>query len=535
MSQQINVIVDAKDKATGVFKEIEHGILSLGKAASRSKGEFEYFSSTIKRSESAVLSLGERIRSLDYGVHTLMGSMAAASKLFVLTTLQDFGRLNQSITSINEAGQELKRIFSSMPGKTFIQNIKETMGELVPFNEALQVLNNQLEKLRHDDEVFVKIFGELSGLENGKDLTPYLEAMIGTKVKRDQLLEKKTELENHLRKDISPIDRLLTQEELRKTENDLSSAMDLSIFEQLTNATINSANSLEINNLLLLEVARVLNSRQNTGVVATASNKDDGDIVDTVIDAAIGTVVSEALTKLITPQTAQNAATLVPIVATVAMTTGLPPLAIAAALVGGGYLLKKGYDHYQTKSNEKKEAKARVNYQDLEKEFKYFQTKESDAIKKVMLKIGYDESIGDDVLQAFTEDFYSEIQNNMKQVRKPLMENVAAEDIEALIYNRFREFEKEYHQNRLLTNINSNREVLSMLYELNGSHPQYGPLGSFNQVNIPQPAVNVKVFVDSKEIPVKLIEVDRRDLTISLGKQVEKESSRYGKALSLAY
>ncbi|WP_352404536.1 phage tail tape measure protein [Sporanaerobacter acetigenes] len=96
--REVNIIIDAKNKAKGAFIEVKKDLKSLGDESKKGLGKF---SDSFAKADKIIYSFADRMKWMDKIAKRTFQGTAAAAGIYVGATLKDFAQLNDGISKVN--------------------------------------------------------------------------------------------------------------------------------------------------------------------------------------------------------------------------------------------------------------------------------------------------------------------------------------------------------------------------------------------------------------------------------------------------
>lgn len=96
--REVNIVIDAKNKAKGAFIEVSRGLKDLGE---QSKSGLGVLSNSFDKADKVVYSFADRMQWMDKVAKRTFQGTAAAAGVYIGATLRDFSQLNDGIAKVN--------------------------------------------------------------------------------------------------------------------------------------------------------------------------------------------------------------------------------------------------------------------------------------------------------------------------------------------------------------------------------------------------------------------------------------------------
>lgn len=96
--KEVNIIVDAKNKAKGAFLEVKKGLQDLG---NESKKGLDKFTNSFANADKVIFSFADKMQWMDKIAKRTFQGTAAAASVYMVSTLRDFSQLNDGISRVN--------------------------------------------------------------------------------------------------------------------------------------------------------------------------------------------------------------------------------------------------------------------------------------------------------------------------------------------------------------------------------------------------------------------------------------------------
>ncbi|QZY56712.1 phage tail tape measure protein [Crassaminicella profunda] len=96
--REVNIIVDGQNRSRGAFLDVRRGLREMDREGRRATSNF---SRNFRRVDSVVLSFSNRLKFMDKIAKRTFQGTAAAMSIYTVSTLRDFGQLEEGISKVN--------------------------------------------------------------------------------------------------------------------------------------------------------------------------------------------------------------------------------------------------------------------------------------------------------------------------------------------------------------------------------------------------------------------------------------------------
>lgn len=104
--REVNILVDAKNKAKGTLLEVGRQLKDVGRSAQDSMGKFN---NSFKQGGKVVKSFTDKLGFMDKAVSKALKGAAASAGIYIATTMRDFSQLEDGISKVNTLYDQTKQ------------------------------------------------------------------------------------------------------------------------------------------------------------------------------------------------------------------------------------------------------------------------------------------------------------------------------------------------------------------------------------------------------------------------------------------